>query len=114
MIIPDRKKIMSFRICHGRSALQSSPLRGLDLLAGYINYFSGAVVRTVVQNMRDQLEVKTESESEKPAQDGIKHRNQFDAQIRYLRYSLEIASVSGIVKPLYSDGQTVKDVPECG
>ncbi|EFO2072482.1 hypothetical protein DP893_26335 [Escherichia coli O8] len=84
------------------------------MLAGYINYFSGAVVRTVVQNMRDQLEVKTESESEKPAQDGIKHRNQFDAQIRYLRYSLEIASVSGIVKPLYSDGQTVKDVPECG
>lgn len=83
-----------------------------DLLTGYINYVSENVVKTVVQNMHDQLVVKTEYEREKPAQDRIKLRNQLDAKIQRLRYSLEIASAAGIVKPPYSNGQTIKDDPD--
>ena len=83
-----------------------------DLLAGYINYVSETVVRTVVQNMRDRLIVKTEYESEKLAQDRVKLRNQLDAKIRRLSYSLEIASAAGIIKPPYSNGQAIKDDPD--
>ncbi|HAX5242510.1 TPA: LPS O-antigen length regulator [Escherichia coli] len=83
-----------------------------DLLTGYINYVSENVVKTVVQNMRDQLVVKTEYEREKLAQDRIKLRNQLDAKIQRLRYSLEIANAAGIVRPPYSNGQTIKDDPD--
>lgn len=61
------------------------------MLAGYINYVS---------------------ETEKLAQDYIKLQNQLDAKIRHLRYSLEIASAAGVVKPSYSNGQTIKDNPD--
>ncbi len=80
-----------------------------DLLTGYI---SENVVKTVVQNMHDQLVVKTEYEREKLAQDRIKLWNQLDAKIQRLRYSLEIANAAGIVKPPYSNGQTIKDDPD--
>ncbi|CAD5757468.1 ferric enterobactin transport protein FepE [Escherichia coli] len=82
------------------------------LLAGYIDYVSEAVVNKVIQYARDQLMIKTQFETQKLAQDRVKIRNQLDAKIQRLGYSLEIASAAGIVKPLYSNGQAVRDDPD--
>lgn len=89
-----------------------SPEDAQDLLAGYINYVSETVVEMVMQNVRKQLEIKTQYETDKLAQDRVKLRNHLDAKIRRLSYSLEIASAAGIIKPPYSNGQTIKDDPD--
>lgn len=47
----------------------------------------------------------------KLAQDRIKTKNQLDANIQRLNYSLDIANAAGIKKPVYSNGQAVKDDP---
>ncbi|HIG9582943.1 TPA: LPS O-antigen length regulator Wzz(fepE) [Escherichia coli] len=83
-----------------------------DLLAGYINYVSENVVRTVMQNVREQVAIKIQYEKEKLTQDRVKLRNLLDAKIRRLSYSLEIASAAGVIKPPYSNGQAIKDDPD--
>ncbi|SQB21291.1 ferric enterobactin transport protein FepE [Citrobacter koseri] len=44
--------------------------------------------------------------------DRVRLRNQLDANIQRLNYSLEIANAAGIKKPVYSNGQAVKDDPD--
>lgn len=44
--------------------------------------------------------------------DRIRLKNQLDANIQRLNYSLEIANAAGIKKPVYSNGQAVKDDPD--
>ena len=44
--------------------------------------------------------------------DRIKTKNQLDANIQRLNYSLDIANAAGIKKPVYSNGQAVKDDPD--
>ncbi|HFJ9105378.1 TPA: LPS O-antigen length regulator Wzz(fepE) [Salmonella enterica] len=83
-----------------------------NLLTGYIDFVSEAVVNALMQNVRDQVAIKTLFEAEKLAQDRIKLRNQLDAKIQRLSYSLEIASAAGIIKPPYSNGQTIRDDPD--
>ncbi len=39
-------------------------------------------------------------------------KNQLDANIQRLNYSLDIANAAGIKKPVYSNGQAVKDDPD--
>ena len=60
----------------------------------------------------DTGEIKTQFEKEKLAQDRIKTKNQLDANIQRLNYSLDIANAAGIKKPVYSNGQAVKDDPD--
>lgn len=90
----------------------SSAEAAQNLLAGYIDYVSEKVVKTVLQDVRDQLAIKTQYETERLAQDRIKLRNQLDSKIRRLSYSLEIAGAAGIIKPPYSNGQAIKDDPD--
>ncbi|WP_105266053.1 MULTISPECIES: LPS O-antigen length regulator Wzz(fepE) [unclassified Escherichia] len=82
------------------------------VLAGYIDYISTLVVKESLENVRNKLEIKTQFEKEKLAQDRIKTRNYLDANIQRLNYSLDIANAAGIKKPVYSNGQAVKDDPE--
>nr|WP_258143065.1 LPS O-antigen length regulator Wzz(fepE) [Escherichia coli] len=102
--LPYTSWTLSFTVSSGEAAQ--------NLLAGYINYVSEKVVKTVLQNVRDQLTIKTQYETERLAQDRIKLRNQLDAKIRRLSYSLEIAGAAGIIKPPYSNGQAIKDDPD--
>lgn len=83
-----------------------------QVLAGYIQYISNLVVTESLENIRNKLEIKTRFEQEKLAQDRVKIRNQLDANIQRLNYSLDIANAAGIKKPVYSNGQAVKDDPE--
>ncbi|EBS2861091.1 LPS O-antigen length regulator [Salmonella enterica subsp. enterica serovar Manhattan] len=79
------------------------------VLAGYIQYISDIVVKETLENIRNQLEIKTRYEQEKLAMDRVRLKNQLDANIQRLHYSLEIANAAGIKRPVYSNGQAVKD-----
>lgn len=82
------------------------------VLAGYIQYISDIVVKETLENIRNQLEIKTRYEQEKLAMDRVRLKNQLDANIQRLHYSLEIANAAGIKRPVYSNGQAVKDNPD--
>lgn len=69
------------------------------VLAGYIDYISALVVKESIENVRNKLEIKTQFEKEKLAQDRIKTKNQLDANIQRLNYSLDIANAAGIKSP---------------
>ncbi|EGK0583118.1 LPS O-antigen length regulator [Salmonella enterica subsp. enterica serovar Montevideo] len=84
----------------------------LKVLAGYIQYISDIVVKETLENIRNQLEIKTRYEQEKLAMDRVRLKNQLDANIQRLHYSLEIANAAGIKRPVYSNGQAVKDDPD--
>jgi LPS O-antigen subunit length determinant protein (WzzB/FepE family) len=83
-----------------------------QILAGYIQYISDIVVQDSLENIRNQLEVRTRFEKERLALDRVKLKNQLDTNIKRLNYSLEIANAAGIKKPVYSNGQAVKDDPD--
>lgn len=82
------------------------------VLASYIQYISDIVVKETLENIRNQLEIKTLYEQEKLAMDRVRLKNQLDANIQRLHYSLEIANAAGIKRPVYSNGQAVKDDPD--
>ncbi|HEH8861261.1 TPA: LPS O-antigen length regulator [Salmonella enterica] len=82
------------------------------VLAGYIQYISDIVVKETLENIRNQLEIKTRYEQEKLAMDRVRLKSQLDANIQRLHYSLEIANAAGIKRPVYSNGQAVKDDPD--
>ncbi|ELI0595142.1 LPS O-antigen length regulator [Salmonella enterica] len=82
------------------------------VLAGYIQYISDIVVKETLENIRNQLEIKTRYEQEKLAMDRVRLKNHLDANIQRLHYSLEIANAAGIKRPVYSNGQAVKDDPD--
>ncbi|EOF0098943.1 LPS O-antigen length regulator [Salmonella enterica subsp. enterica serovar Kentucky] len=82
------------------------------VLAGYIQYISDIVVKETLENIRNQLEIKTRYEQEKLAMDRVRLKNQLDANIQRLHYLLEIANAAGIKRPVYSNGQAVKDDPD--
>lgn len=82
------------------------------VLTGYIQYVSDIVVKETLENIRNQLDTRTHFEKEKLAMDRVRLRNQLDANIQRLNYSLEIANAAGIKKPVYSNGQAVKDDPD--
>ncbi|EDF8717028.1 LPS O-antigen length regulator [Salmonella enterica] len=82
------------------------------VLAGYIQYISDIVVKETLENIRNQLKIKTRYEQEKLAMDRVRLKNQLDANIQRLHYSLEIANAAGIKRPVYSNGQAVKDDPD--
>lgn len=69
------------------------------VLSGYIDYISALVVKESIENVRNKLEIKTQFEKEKLAQDRIKTKNQLDANIQRLNYSLDIANAAGIKSP---------------
>lgn len=54
------------------------------------------MVAESLENIRNKLEIKTRFEQEKLAQDRVKIRNQLDANIQRLNYSLDIANAAGI------------------
>lgn len=82
------------------------------VLAGYIQFISDRVVTETLENIRNKLAIKTSFEKERLAMDRIRLKNQLDANIQRLNYSLEIANAAGIKKPVYSNGQAVKDDPD--
>lgn len=83
-----------------------------SVLAGYIQFISDIVVKETLQDIRNKLAIKTRYEKERLEMDRIRLKNQLEADIQRLNYSLEIANAAGIKRPVYSNGQAVKDDPD--
>ncbi|WP_410705356.1 LPS O-antigen length regulator Wzz(fepE) [Citrobacter freundii] len=83
-----------------------------SVLKGYIQYISDVVVKETLEDIRNKLSIKTSFEKERLEMDRVRLKNQLEANIQRLNYSLEIANAAGIKKPVYSNGQAVKDDPD--
>ena len=83
-----------------------------SVLKGYIQYISALVVKETLEDIRNKLFIKTSYEKERLEMDRVRLKNQLEAKIQRLNYSLEIANAAGIKKPVYSNGQAVKDGPD--
>lgn len=83
-----------------------------SVLKGYIQYISALVVKETLEDIRNKLFIKTSYEKERLEMDRVRLKNQLEANIQRLNYSLEIANAAGIKKPVYSNGQAVKDDPD--
>ncbi len=83
-----------------------------SVLKGYIQYISDIVVKETLEDIRNKLSIKTSFEKEMLEMDRVRLKNQLEANIQRLNYSLEIANAAGIKKPVYSNGQAVKDDPD--
>ena len=83
-----------------------------SVLKGYIQYISDIVVKETLEDIRNKLSIKTSFEKERLEMDRVRLKNQMEAHIQRLNYSLEIANAAGIKKPVYSNGQAVKDDPD--
>ena len=82
------------------------------VLQGYIQFISDVVVKETLEDIRNKLSIKTSFEKERLEMDRVRLKNQLEANIQRLNYSLEIANAAGIKKPVYSNGQAVKDDPD--
>ncbi|MGY9521044.1 LPS O-antigen length regulator Wzz(fepE) [Citrobacter freundii] len=83
-----------------------------SVLKGYIQYISDIVVKETLEDIRNKLSIKTSFEKERLEMDRVRLKNQLEANIQRLNYSLKIANAAGIKKPVYSNGQAVKDDPD--
>ncbi|MBQ0220364.1 LPS O-antigen length regulator Wzz(fepE) [Citrobacter freundii complex sp. 2023EL-00962] len=83
-----------------------------SVLKGYIQYISDIVVKETLEDIRNKLSIKTSFEKERLEMDRVRLKNQLEANLQRLNYSLEIANAAGIKKPVYSNGQAVKDDPD--
>ncbi len=83
-----------------------------SVLKGYIQYISDIVVKETLEDIRNKLSIKTSFEKERLEMDRVRLKNQLEANIQRLNYSLEIANAAGIKKPVYSNVQAVKDDPD--
>ncbi|WP_320726736.1 LPS O-antigen length regulator Wzz(fepE) [Enterobacter sp. 118C5] len=83
-----------------------------SVLEGYINYISAIVEKETVQNIRNQIALKTNEVEQQLTLDRVRLTNVHNTNLQRLNYSLEVANAAGIKKPVYSNGQAVKDDPD--
>ena len=82
------------------------------VLKGYIDYISAIVEKETMLNVRNALELKTQMEKERLELDRVRLTTIHNTNLQRLNYSLEVANAAGIKKPVYSNGQAVKDDPD--
>lgn len=82
------------------------------VLDGYIQYISTIVEKETMQNVRNVLALKTQMEKERLELDRVRLTTIHNTNLQRLNYSLEVANAAGIKKPVYSNGQAVKDDPD--
>lgn len=82
------------------------------MLNGYIQYISRIVEQETMQNIRDQLILRTKTVQQQLELDRVRLTNIHNTNLQRLNYSLEVANAAGIKKPVYSNGQAVKDDPD--
>lgn len=82
------------------------------VLEGYINYISRIVEQDTMENIRNQITLKTKVVQQQLELDRVRLTNIHNTNLQRLNYSLEVANAAGIKKPVYSNGQAVKDDPD--
>ncbi|CAH3868605.1 LPS O-antigen length regulator Wzz(fepE) [Enterobacter asburiae] len=82
------------------------------VLNGYIDYIAAIVEKETVQNIRNQIALKKNVVEQQLELDRVRLTNIHNTNLQRLNYSLEVANAAGIKKPVYSNGQAVKDDPD--
>lgn len=82
------------------------------VLEGDINYIAAVVEKETVQNIRNQIALRTNEVEQQLKLDRVRLTNIHNTNLQRLNYSLEVANAAGIKKPVYSSGQAVKDDPD--
>jgi LPS O-antigen subunit length determinant protein (WzzB/FepE family) len=82
------------------------------VLEGYIAFISALVEKETMQNVRNAVSLKAKMEEERLDLERVRLTNIHNTNIQRLNYSLEVANAAGIKKPVYSNGQAVKDDPD--
>jgi len=82
------------------------------VLQNYIRFISAEVNKDVLQDLKNAVELKIAFEKDKLLLDRTMLENQHNVNVRRLGYSLQVANAAGIKKPVYSNGQAVKDDPD--
>lgn len=82
------------------------------VLEGYINYIAAIVEKETLQNIRNQIALKTKAVEQQLELDRVRLTNTHNTNLQRLNYSLKVANAAGIKKPVYSNGQAVKDDPD--
>ncbi|HDT2075019.1 MULTISPECIES: LPS O-antigen length regulator Wzz(fepE) [Enterobacter] len=83
-----------------------------SVLEGYIDYITAIVEKETVQNIRNQIALKKNVVEQQLELDRVRLTNIHNTNLQRLNYSLEVANAAGIKKPVYSNGQAVKDDPD--
>ncbi|KFC78547.1 LPS O-antigen length regulator Wzz(fepE) [Buttiauxella agrestis] len=83
-----------------------------QLLKSYIDFVSAEVNKDVITNVKNAIELKVAFEKNKLALDRVNLQNQHNVNLERLGYSLQVANAAGLEKPVYSNGQAVKDDPD--
>nr|WP_244153159.1 LPS O-antigen length regulator Wzz(fepE) [Kosakonia oryziphila] len=83
-----------------------------EILSGYINYISALVVKETLDYLREEVDLKKNTERESLAMERERMNTLHDTKLKRLNYSLEVANAAGIKRPVYSNGQTVQDDPD--
>ncbi|MCT4708442.1 LPS O-antigen length regulator Wzz(fepE) [Enterobacteriaceae bacterium H16N7] len=83
-----------------------------QVLNGYIDFIAEEVNKSILLNLKDAVELKIGYEKDKLKLDRSLLENQHNVNLQRLGYSLQVASAAGIKKPVYSNGQAVKDDPD--
>ena len=82
------------------------------VLEGYIKFIAAIVEQEIMLNIRNQLALKTKVVEQQLDLDRVRLTNIHNTNLQRLNYSLEVANAAGIKKPVYSNGQAVKDDPD--
>lgn len=88
------------------------PEEAQNILAGYTRYVADSVVKQTMSNIHDTVAMKIQIERQRLDLDRAQLENTKEAKIKRLNYSLQVAKAAGINKPVYSNGQSIKDDPD--
>lgn len=83
-----------------------------DILNSYINYISALVVKETLDYLREEVDLRKDTERESLALERERMNMVHDTKLKRLNYSLEVANAAGIKRPVYSNGQSVQDDPD--
>jgi len=83
-----------------------------QLLENYIQFIVAKVKKKVMEDLKNSIDLKISTEKSKLALERAYLENQHHIKVQRLVYSLQVANAAGIKKPVYSNGQSVKDDPD--
>lgn len=89
-----------------------NPEEAQRILAGYTHFVADKVVKQVLSNIHDSVAMKIQVEKQRLTLDRAQLETARETKIKRLNYSLQIAKAAGINKPVYSNGQTIRDDPD--
>ncbi|WP_455425606.1 LPS O-antigen length regulator Wzz(fepE) [Dryocola sp. LX212] len=82
------------------------------VLRNYIEFIVGEVNKSILQEVKDAVELKIVFEKDKLKLDRSMLENEHSVNLQRLGYSLQVANAAGLKKPVYSNGQAIKDDPD--